>query len=62
MLSKELAWLREYFYLGDPSQGESLLRIAIVNECDEVKNLMGGVASDKYQLSYDKAIGYQAEK
>jgi len=59
---KELAWLREYFYLGDPSQGESLLRIAIVNDCDEVKNLMGGVASDNYQLSYDKIIGYQAAK
>ncbi len=58
----ELTWLKEYFYLGNPSQDESLLRIAIVNECDEVKNLMGGVASDKYQLSYDKTIGYQANK
>ena len=58
---KELDWLSEYIYLGKPEYGESLLRVAIVNECDEIKSLVGGVASEKYQLSYNH-LGYYAEK
>jgi len=60
--NKELDWLREYIYLGKPEQSESLLRVAIVDECDEVKSLMGGVALEGYQLSYDKNTGYQSKK
>ena len=59
---KDLDWLKVYFYLGDPAHGESLLRVAIVDESSTVKGLVGGVASDKYQLSYDKNLGYQAKK
>ena len=59
---KDLDWLKVYFYLGDPAHGESLLRVAIVDESSTVKGLVGGVASDKYQLSYDKYLGYQAKK
>jgi CRISPR-associated endonuclease/helicase Cas3 len=59
---KELNWLREFFYLGDPAHGDSLLRVAIVDESDEIKSLLGGEASEKYQLSYNKKIGYQAKK
>lgn len=58
----DLGWLKAYFYLGDPAHGESLLRVAIVDESGTVKGLVGGVASDKYQLSYDKNLGYQAKK
>jgi CRISPR-associated endonuclease/helicase Cas3 len=59
---KELNWLKEYIYLGKPEFDESLLRVALVNECDEIKSLAGGVASEKYQLSYNNHLGYYAEK
>jgi CRISPR-associated endonuclease/helicase Cas3 len=59
---KELDWLREYIYLGNPEFGESLLRVAIVNESDEIKSLVGGVALEKYHLSYNNHLGYYAEK
>lgn len=58
----ELNWLREYIYLGKPEFGESLLRVAIVSEDDEIKSLAGGVALEKYKLSYNNHLGYQAEK
>jgi CRISPR-associated endonuclease/helicase Cas3 len=59
---KELGWLREYIYLGNPEFGESLLRVAIVNESDEINSLVGGVASEKYHLGYNNHLGYYAEK
>lgn len=59
---KELDWLKEYIYLGNPEFGESLLRVAIVNESDEIKSLVGGVALEKYKLSYNNHLGYYAEK
>lgn len=59
---KELDWLREYIYLGNPEFGESLLRVAIVNEDDEINSLVGGVALEKYKLSYNNHLGYFAEK
>jgi CRISPR-associated endonuclease/helicase Cas3 len=55
---KGLDWLKEYIYLGNPEFGESLLRVAIVDESDEIKSLFGGEASDKYQLSYNNRLGY----
>lgn len=60
--NNELNWLREYIYLGDPTCEESLLRVAIENNSDEIKSLMGGIALEGYQLSYDKNTGYQAKK
>ena len=59
---RELDWLREYIYLGNPEFGESLLRVAIVNEDDEINSLVGGVALEKYKLSYNNHLGYYAEK
>ena len=58
---KELSWLRDFFYLGNPELGESLLRVALVTEYEEIKNLFGGEASEKYQLSYGQ-LGYRAKK
>lgn len=58
---KELSWLSEFFYLGNPEFGESLLRVALVNESDEIKSLFGGEASEKYQLSYNNHWGYYAK-
>jgi len=61
---KELDWLQEYIYLGNPTPtfGKSLLRVAIVNQDDEMKSLAGGAASEKYRLSYNNQLGYYAEK
>ncbi len=59
---KELEWLRNYFYLGNPEFGESLLRVAVVNEADEIKRLMGGEALESYELNYDSSCGYKAIK
>lgn len=59
---KELDWLREYIYLGNPEFGESLLRVAIVSEDDEIKSLNGSVALQGYQLSYSKNLGYHVKK
>jgi CRISPR-associated endonuclease/helicase Cas3 len=58
---KELNWLSEFFYLGNPEFGESLLRVALVNESDEIKSLFGGESSEKYQLSYNNHLGYYAK-
>jgi CRISPR-associated endonuclease/helicase Cas3 len=59
---KALEGLREFIYLGDPAQGESLLRVALVDEAENIRSLVGGVASEVYQLGYDKKFGYRAEK
>lgn len=59
---KELDWLKNYFYLGNPEFGESLLRVALVNDADEVKRLMGGNALEGYELSYEPSYGYQTIK
>lgn len=59
---KELSWLREFFYLGNPEFSESLLRVALVNESDEIKSLVGGVALEGYQLHYNKRQGYYVKK
>jgi CRISPR-associated endonuclease/helicase Cas3 len=61
---KELDWLKEYIYLGEYEfkTDKSSLRVAIVNESDEIKSLVGGVALEKYKLSYNNHLGYQAEK
>jgi CRISPR-associated endonuclease/helicase Cas3 len=59
---KELEWLRHYFYLGNPEFGESLLRVALVSEADEIKRLMGGNALENYELSYTSSYGYKASK
>jgi len=55
---KELEWLRNYFYLGNPELGESLLRVALVNEADEIRGLTGGKALENYELSYEQNYGY----
>ena len=57
-----LAWLKDYFYLGDPTDKDSRLRIALVDDSNTLKSLVGGAVSDQYQLSYDNKRGYQAQK
>ena len=56
------SWLGEYIYLGKSvKEGFSLLRVAKVNESEEIESLNSGVVSEKYQLSYNKRLGYQAK-
>jgi CRISPR-associated endonuclease/helicase Cas3 len=59
---KEISWLSNFVYLGKPEFGESLLRVALVNESGDIKSIHGGVASDTYQLSYNDQVGYCATK
>jgi len=59
---KDLGRLKDYLYLGNPEHGESLLRIALVDDADSLKSLTGGQALANYQLNYNKNFGYQAEK
>jgi CRISPR-associated endonuclease/helicase Cas3 len=59
---KELAWLKEFVYLGNRNDTDSLLRVAIVHESGEVRGLSGGSALENCQISYDKRLGYRAEK
>ncbi|MDM8548190.1 CRISPR-associated helicase Cas3' [Candidatus Venteria ishoeyi] len=58
---KELDWLGNYFYLGDPASSESLLRVAQVDDAGEIKRLTGGAALPGHQLSYDARYGYQCD-
>ncbi len=60
--TQDLTWLKDYLYLGNPEQGESLLRIALVDDADNISSLSGGSALANYQLGYNAALGYQAEK
>ncbi|AOS84546.1 CRISPR-associated helicase/endonuclease Cas3 [Chlorobaculum limnaeum] len=57
-----LTWLKPYFYLGDPSKSESLLRVAIVGEGGQLRLPGGGAASGDYELSYNPRLGYQYKK
>ncbi|NTV67351.1 MAG: CRISPR-associated helicase Cas3' [Chlorobaculum sp.] len=57
-----LSWLKPYFYLGDPSKSESLLRVAIVGEGGQLRLPGGGAAAEKYELSYNPRLGYQYKK
>jgi CRISPR-associated endonuclease/helicase Cas3 len=59
---RTLSWLKPYFYLGDPSHGESLTRVAIVGEGGLLKLPCGSIASEKYALSYHHLLGYEYKK
>jgi len=61
---QELMGLKEYVYLGhyESTADKSLLRVALVNESDEIKSLMGGAALEDDQLYYDKRQGYHVKK
>jgi len=57
-----LSWLKPYFYLGDPTHGECLMRVAIVGD-DGLLKLPGGCASsEQYELTYHSHLGYQYVK
>jgi len=55
-------WLRDYLYLGDRHDEESLVRVVLVGANDEFMLPNGGVLSSKYALGYREDIGYSAKK
>ena len=59
---KNLDWLKNYFYLGDRDHDESLLRVAIVGQDEELRSLSGQNASSSYRISYSSRLGYRAIK
>lgn len=59
-LTKQIEWLRDYVYLGD--YAESPFRAAMVLESDEVQGIGGSIANEKYNISYDSALGYSVKK
>lgn len=60
--ANSLFWLKDYFYLGNPQDGESLLRVALVAPDGGLKALDGGPVNEEYALSYDDRLGYRAVK
>jgi len=58
-ITKQIAWLGNYVYLGDDE--ESPFRAAIVLENDELQGIGCSEASEKYSLNYD-CLGYRAQK
>jgi CRISPR-associated endonuclease/helicase Cas3 len=56
-----LSWLQDYLYLGK-GKGDSLLRVAKVQDSDTVVSLDDGEASGKYTIEYNSSLGYQANK
>jgi CRISPR-associated endonuclease/helicase Cas3 len=49
-------------HLGNPKYDEALLRVAIVDETDELRNLEGDRASQDRTLKYRDDFGYWAGK
>lgn len=59
---KSLSWLADYLYLGYPDEDCATQRVALVKYDDDLILADGRDASDKYHLSYNKRLGYQAIK
>lgn len=56
--------LQHCFYLGNPlwQEDESLLRIALVDESDQLHGLEGQSVHDKYNIEYRPDLGYRTIK
>lgn len=52
------------FYLGNPAwpQDESLLRLALVADTDELKGFENNTVNEKYSIEYRQDLGYRAVK
>ena len=56
--------LQHCFYLGNPfwDNDESLLRIALVDEADQLRGLENQRVHDKYEIEYRPDLGYRVIK
>lgn len=59
---KNIEWLKDYLYLGDEREDNSLVRIAKINPSGELTTLNGLSTTSQYQLHYDSRMGYQSQK
>lgn len=50
--------LQHCFYLGDPSREEAILRVALVDECGDLKGVQGAILHEKNKLAYRYDLGY----
>lgn len=58
----QLGWLKDYFYLGDPDMGESILRVAKVHSSGSIIHFEGtGNVHASKLLSYTSNLGYIVE-
>lgn len=63
ILKARLSWLKDYIYLGSPEAEFSNVRVAIVQDDEQLGVVFGNSQiSDKYNLTYNDHIGYKAEK
>jgi len=62
VVGNSLNWLGDYMYLGKTDQGENRLRVAKVLESGKVVSLNDGDPSEKYEIQYDRYLGYQTDK
>jgi CRISPR-associated endonuclease/helicase Cas3 len=56
-----LKWFKNYIYIGDDKETNAL-RIAMVKKSGELTDKYGNSLSATHILSYDRILGYQAEK
>jgi CRISPR-associated endonuclease/helicase Cas3 len=59
---KDIEWLRDYCYLGNPADEETQLRIGLVAEDGQIFTPHHTQANPRYELRYDSRLGYQAHK
>lgn len=59
---KEVEWLKDYMYIGKPNFENSLIRIALVDDEDNLKHIQGINVNDSYKLIYNSKLGYQSIK
>lgn len=50
------------FYLGNPEQGEAILRVALVDEVGNLQGVAGARVHEKYMLNYRNDLGYRMIK
>lgn len=59
---KGLKWIGDYVYLGKQEDGESLLRIGLVDEDGQVRSYERDRANDRYAIWYDSRTGCTAKR
>jgi CRISPR-associated endonuclease/helicase Cas3 len=57
-----LDWFKEYLYVGSKEHDEGSLRIALIKESGDLAGIDYTEVCKDFLLSYDKTIGYRAEK
>jgi len=64
VLQSSLRWLGDYVYLGQPDENKDAnVRVALIREDEQLCALDGSTQiNDKYKLSYNDWLGYQAQK